>query len=277
MTLAPIVLFVYNRPWHTQQTVEALQKNELATESDLYIFADGPKENATEEQKEKINQVREYIHQITGFKQVIISESEQNIGCADSIITGNSSVLKEHEKIIVVEDDIVTSRYFLRFMNEALDFFEKDERIFSVSGYNFSTSVMPIPSSYKKDIYLSYRHGSTGWGTWIDRWNNVDWEITDFKEFLNNPKLQKAFNRGGSDLSDMLKAQMEGKIDAWDIRLDYSIFKQNKFNVRPIKSLTRHIGSDKSGTHSSVADEKILTVNLEVNQAFLIMTNPESI
>lgn len=258
MPLAPIILFVYNRPWHTQQTVEALQKNDWATESELFIFADGPKENATEEQKEKIRQVSEYIHQITGFKQIIIHESAHNIGCANSIIAGISSVFEKHDKIIVVEDDIVTSRYFLKFMNEALDFFENNDWIFSVSGYTFPSKTMKIPANYKKDIYLSYRHGAWGWGTWIGRWNSVDWEVTDFKEFSENIELQKAFNRGGADMSGMLKAQMEGKIDAWDIRFDYSLFKQNKFNIRPIKSLVKNVGLDNSGTHTG-ADARLIT------------------
>lgn len=257
MILAPIILFVYNRPCHTQQTVEALQKNVWATESDLFIFADGPKENATEEQKERIRQVREYIHQITGFKQIIIHESEQNIGCADSIIAGINSVFEKHDKIIVVEDDLVTSRHFLKFMNEALDFFENDERIFSVSGYTFPARTMKIPTNYKHDIYLSYRHGAWGWGTWKNRWEKVDWEVADFKEFCESTKLQKAFNRGGTDMSGMLKAQMEGKIDAWDIRFDYSLFKQNKFNIRPVKSLVNNVGLDNSGTHTG-ADAKLI-------------------
>ena len=259
MSLVPIVLFVYNRLWHTQQTVEALRKNYSAAESDLFIFADGPKENATEEQKEKIRQVREYIHQITGFKQITIHESAQNIGCANSIIAGISSVLREHEKIIVVEDDIVTSKYFLKFMNEALDFFENDERIFSVSGYTYPSKTMEIPKNYKNDIYLSYRHGAWGWGTWKNRWESVDWEVSDFADFLNNKKSQKAFNRGGADMSGMLKDQMEEKIDAWDIRFDYSLFKQDKFNIRPVKSLVTNVGLDNSGTHSR-ADEKLITI-----------------
>lgn len=259
MALAPIVLFVYNRPWHTQQTVEALQKNDSAAESELYIFADGSKETATEEQKERIKQVREYIHQITGFKQTRIHESEQNIGCADSIIAGINSVLHDHRKIIVIEDDIVTSKNFLRFMNEALDFFENDERIFSVSGYNYPAKTMKIPNSYKHDIYLSYRHGSWGWGTWKNRWESVDWEVADFKEFCESSKLQNAFNRGGADMSRMLKAQMDGKIDAWDIRFDYSMFKQDKFNIRPVKSLVNNVGLDNSGTHTG-KDERLVTI-----------------
>lgn len=259
MVLAPIVLFVYNRPWHTQQTVEALQKNDLATESDLYIFADGPKENATEEQKEKIRQVREYIHNISGFKSLTICEKETNCGLANSVIAGVTEIINKFGEVIVVEDDIVTSRYFLKFMNEALDFFENNERIFSVSGYCAPAKTMKIPSSYKHDIYLSYRHGSWGWGTWIDRWNKVDWELSDFTDFLNNQELQNAFNRGGADMSGMLKAQMEGKIDSWAIRFDYSLFKNNCFCVRPVKSLVNNVGLDNSGTHTG-ANTKLITI-----------------
>lgn len=250
MTVAPIVLFVYNRPWHTQKTVEALQKNDLASESDLYIFADGPKKDATEEQKEKIRQVREYIHNISGFKSITICEKDSNNGLANSVITGVTEIINKFGKVIVVEDDIVTSRYFLKVMNEALDFFEKDEKIFSVSGYNYPTKTMKIPNSYKNNIYLSYRHGSWGWGTWKNRWESVDWEVVDFKEFCENIELQKTFNRGGADMSGMLKAQMEGKIDSWAIRFDYSLFKNNCFCVRPIKSLVINIGFDNSGTHT---------------------------
>lgn len=253
MPLAPIILFVYNRPWHTQQTVEALQKNELATESDLFIFADGAKT----ENDEKVNEVRKYIKTITGFKSVTIFEKEKNCGLANSVIAGATEIINKFGKVIVVEDDIVTSKYFLKFMNEALDFFENDEQIFSVSGYAYPAKTMEIPRNYKYDIYLSYRHGSWGWGTWIDRWESVDWEVADFNEFLKNQKLQNAFNRGGADMSGMLKAQMEGKIDSWAIRFDYSLFKQNKFNIRPVKSLVTNVGLDNSGTHTG-ADERLV-------------------
>ena len=263
--LSPIVLFVYNRPQHTQQTVEALQKNELSSESELFIFADGPKVNATEEQKEKIRQVREYIHKISGFKSVTICTKETNNGLANSVIAGATEIINKFGKVIVLEDDLVTSKYFLKFMNKALDFFENDERIFSISGYNYSSEILKIPSNYKKDIYLSYRHGSTGWGTWKNRWSSVDWEVSDFKEFSENTESQQAFNRGGADMSEMLKDQMEGKIDSWAIRFDYSMSKRNKFNVRPVKSLVKHIGSDNTGTHSSKNDDKILFVNLDDN------------
>ncbi len=247
--ISPIILFVYNRPIHTRKTLEALQKNELASESELFIFSDGPKI----ENDENIKKVREYIKTIDGFKSVTIIEREKNLGLANSVISGVTEIIDKYGKVIVLEDDIVTSKYFLGFMNEALDFFENDSNIFSISG--FSDKRVEIPSNYKKEIYLSYRFGSWGWATWRNCWDKVDWIIKDYDEFLSNKKIRKEFNRGGMDMADMLISQMDGKIDSWAIRFDYAHFKNNCFNVRPVKSLVSNIGCDGSGVHCGVSEE----------------------
>src|SRR5689334_19947926 len=117
MNLAPITLFVYNRPEHTRRTVEALLKNELAAESDLFIFSDAPKKP---ESDESVRMVRDYIHAITGFKSVTIIERDRNWGLADSIIDGVTSVVNQYGRIIVLEDDLVVSAHFLEYMNTAL-------------------------------------------------------------------------------------------------------------------------------------------------------------
>lgn len=244
--LSPIIFFVYNRLRHTRQTIEALQKNILAEKSELFVFSDGPKK---ENDKETVEEVRKYLKSISGFKSITFVERDKNMGCANSIIAGITEIINKKQRAIVVEDDIVTSRNFLTYMNRALDFFENDKKIFSVSGYNFPPKTMSIPKNYREGIYLSYRLGAWGWGTWVDRWEKVDWEVSDFAELSENLKMQKAFNRGGDDMYDMLKAQMEGRIDAWDIRFDYSQFKHDSFNVRPIKSLVKNIGCDNSGVH----------------------------
>ena len=116
MMAVPIVLFVYNRPWHTQQTIEALQKNDLASESELFIYSDAAK---TEQDSLKVNEVRNYVHAIGGFKKITIIEREENWGLADSIIDGVTSIVNQYGKIIVLEDDLETSPFFLRFMNES--------------------------------------------------------------------------------------------------------------------------------------------------------------
>lgn len=245
--LAPIVLFVYNRPWHTQQTVEALQQCELAEKSELYIYADGPKKDATEEVRNRIVGVRQYIHTISGFKSIQIKESEENIGLANSVIQGVSDVLNKQGRVIVVEDDIVVHPFFLRFMNDALDCYERFYEIFAIST---TMERFQIPSRYKRDVFLTYRFGSWGWAIWADRWNTINWDI-DRYDIVNHrsSKLVRKFNRGGADLWQMLLDQKNGIIDSWAIRLGYNMSLQKRFCLRPIKSLVKNIGMDGTGIH----------------------------
>lgn len=250
MKLVPIALFVYNRPWHTKQTIESLKNNALSIESQLFIYSDAPKDNAV---KEKVNQVREYIKNISGFKKISIIKREENFGLANSIIDGVTSILNHSSRIIVLEDDLITSPYYLKFMNEALEFYKDKKKVMSISGYNHPESIMPIPHTYRESIYFNYRNSSWGWATWNDRWDKVDWDIKDFGDFINNKKLKNKFNRGGDDMAEMLQRQVEGKIDSWAIRFSYAHFKNNCLSVCPINSYIENIGHDGTGEHCEVS------------------------
>ena len=162
MKLAPIVIFTYNRPWHTQQTVEALLKNEYASESDLIIFSDAPKNEAA---KKGVEETRSYIRNITGFKSLRIIERDRNFGLANNIIDGVTSIVNEFGRIIVLEDDLLTSPYFLKFMNEALSLYEDEERVISVHGY-----IYPIKKSLP-DTFFIKGADCLGWGTWKRGWD----------------------------------------------------------------------------------------------------------
>lgn len=247
MSLAPIILFVYNRPWHTQQTVEALQKNELAAESDLFIFADGPKPDASEECLANISKVRNYIHDIDGFKSITIEESPENKGLANSVIAGVTRIINQFGKVIVVEDDIVTHPFFLRFMNEALDFYIDDERIYSIGA--FMDDII-IPNNYHNDVFVCRRIETWGWATWQDRWNLAEWDIDKYY-ILKHPtrKEIKRLCRGGDDLWPLLQMQASGKIDSWAARWQYNLTINNGLCLRPIWTFVNNIGMDGSGTH----------------------------
>ncbi len=243
MEFAPIVLFVYDRPEHTRKTVEALKNNSLASESELFIFSDASK---NEESLENVKKVREYIKTISGFKSVSIKESVKNKGLANSIISGVTEIIDEYGKIIVLEDDLITSVNFLEYMNGALNFYEENRKIWSISAYNLP---IEIPENYNKEIYLSPRACSWGWATWKDRWGKNDWEVGDYSQFISDKKQQKLFNRGGNDMVDMLKDQMEGKIDSWAIRWCYSQFKDESYCIYPVVSKVQNIGMDGTGVH----------------------------
>jgi hypothetical protein len=246
MELAPVVLFTYNRPWHTRQTIDALLKNELTAQSDLFIYSDGPKDGQA---KNSIKEVRNYINTIDGFKSVTIRERKQNCGLAKSIIGGVTEVITEYGRVIVLEDDLISSPIFLKYMNYYLNDYKNEQNIFSVTGFNYPERIFKIPYNYKYSIYFGYRCMSWSWATWLDRWEKVDWRVKDFGCFIRNNKSKKLFNQGGSDLSGMLRSQIEGNIDSWAIRWCYAHYKNNSYCVYPVKSLIINIGFDGTGVH----------------------------
>lgn len=240
--LAPICIFVHSRLDLVQQTVATLLANSLAGQSILYIFCDGAKPG----QEATVKAVREYAHKITGFNRVFIHENPTNQGLACSIISGVSMVLKEHERVIVLEDDLLLSTGFLHFMNQALEAYASNVRILSISGYS-----LPIrfPADYAYDAAFGLRASSWGWAIWRDRWEMVDWEVKDFTQFMRNPLQRLRFNQGGTDLSGMLIRQKKGLIDSWAIRFCYHQFRHGLVDVFPVKSLVENIGWGDAASH----------------------------
>ncbi|QGY48087.1 glycosyltransferase [Maribellus comscasis] len=264
---SPICLFTYNRLSETKQTVEALQENYLASGSDLIVFSDGAK---TEAASAKVAEVRKFIQTIKGFKSLEIIESPENKGLAKSIISGVSSVIQRSGKVIVLEDDLITSPNFLDFMNQALDFYANQEKAFSVSGY---TMDLPSLTDYSKDFYLGYRASSWGWATWADRWNKVDWEVNEYNRFIRNPVEHFQFMRGGSDLPYMLWKQMNGKIDSWAIRWCFDQYKKNLFTVFPKESKIKNIGFGETATHTKSMNQFDAHFGDETKREFLFDDN----
>lgn len=243
MSLAPIIIFTYRRK--IDKLIKSLLKNELSAQSKLYIFSDGYKNDID---KNDVLEVRKNLKQIQGFKNIIISEAEQNNGLANSVIYGVSNIIDKFGKVIVLEDDLIVAENFLTYMNEALEFYNKNDSIWSISGY---TPDLKCLNSYDKDIYLSLRASSWGWATWKSRWKNIDWDIKDWKEFKKNNNAIGRFNLGGNDMFKMLEMQMLGKIDSWAIRWCYNQFKYKTYTIYPTHSKIINIGFDDKGTHNS--------------------------
>lgn len=263
-SLAPICLFVYSRLNETKQTVESLQRNILAPESELFIFSDGEKD---ESNRYDVSVVRKYIHTITGFKSVTIFESKFNKGLANSIISGVTQIVNQFGKVIVLEDDLILSRNFLNFMNEALNYYKHSPRILNVSGYSFD---LEYPEDYKYDVAFAYRFSSWGWGTWKDRWEQIDWEMKDYPRYRWNILKLFRFMRGGSDLVKMLRRQMQGEIDSWAIRFDYHHFKHDLLDVFPVKSKVLYNGFTSGATHTN---KKVDTYNNHLDDSDQIEFN----
>ncbi len=241
--LAPIVLFVYNRLHHTRQTIEALQKNTLAQDSELFIFSDGYKDDVG---KPKVLEVRKYIASVTGFKKISIIEKQHNEGLSASVIAGVSEVLQTSDRVIVLEDDLITSADFLVYMNQALSFYQNNLMIYSISCYTFPS---PHLKEVKEDVFLYPRPASWGWATWSNRWEKADWSMNDFTMFSQDKTAIRKFLQGGEDMYMMLLKQQKGLIQSWAIRWAYVHFKENAYSVYLKKSKVRSIGTDNSGTN----------------------------
>ncbi len=247
MELAPIILFVYNRPDHTRQTVEALQKNFLAKDSELFIFSDAPKNEAA---ASGVAEVRRYLHTISGFKKASVIERGENWGLAKSIIQGVTEIVNKYGRVIVLEDDIITSPHFLQFMNDALELYKDDNRVMHVSGY-----FLPVKAELPETFF--YRQTSCwGWGTWDRAWRyfNVDAKKL-LGEIMKRGQL-KQFNMNGSfNFSSQLKANVEGKINTWAIKWQASVFLHDGLCLHPRTSLTKNIGNDGSGVHATATSD----------------------
>jgi hypothetical protein len=243
---APVLLFAYKRPVELMATVRALQANYLAPESDLYIFVDAPKRP---EDQHKVDQVHQILNEVSGFRRIYRDYATTNIGCADSIIRGISQVMASHPSAIIVEDDLVTAPNFLDFMNQCLRHYASNPRIYSIAGY---TLPFAQPANYPTHTYMIPRHSPWGWATWADRWQSIDWTLADYADFEKDKWEQKEFMRGGSDLLGMLRAQMEGRSDAWDIRFCYNRFKADGLTVYPTVSKVENIGFGHDATHTNI-------------------------
>jgi len=246
MKLAPIALFAYNRPAHLARTLEALARNELAAESELFIFSDGPKSSAD---RDTVQSVRNLAANFEGFKSVRLIDRPENLGLARSIISGVTQLSNEFGRVIVVEDDLVTSPFFLRYLNEALVLYKDDLEVISVHGYLYPTNVtLPITFFIKgADCW--------GWATWKRGWDLFNADGSKLLAELESRNLTQEFDFDGKHpYTQMLRDQIAGRNNSWAIRWYASAFLQNKLTLYPGRSLIRNIGLDSSGVHCDSTD-----------------------
>ncbi|WP_434037636.1 CatB-related O-acetyltransferase [Formosa sp. 4Alg 33] len=247
MELAPIILFVYNRLAHTKQTIEALQNNELATNSVLYIYSDNAR-NA--EDKESVTELRAYLKTLSGFKKINIIERKTNWGLANNIIDGVTSIVNKYGKIIVLEDDVVTSKGFLKFMNNGLRLYEEEKTISQINGY-----VYPFNKSLNEDVIYLRILACWGWATWKDRWADYEHDVSKAIDFLDSKEKINAFNiLGHADYYKQLIDNKDKLIYTWAVRWYASWFMKGQLAVFPSKSLVLNIGDDDSGVHSKASN-----------------------
>ena len=241
MTLAPILLFVYNRPQHTARGVESLLRNALAADSRLIIYSDAPK---TAADADSVRQVREYVRGISGFKEIEIVERGENWGLARSIIDGVTRAVDRYGRVIALEDDLVVAPYFLQFMNEALETYKDEPRVGHIQACDFTRDAS-LP-----DTFLIKWTGSWGWATWDRAWHLFQPDGRKLLAEMRQRRLTREFDFNGAyGFTRMLQRQIQGRNNSWAIRWNASLFLRDVLSLNVGKSLVRNEGFDGSGTN----------------------------
>lgn len=241
--LAPIALFVYNRPMHTKKVLQSLQQNDLSQGSVLYIFADAPKTLA---EQAKVDEVKQVVKQQQWCKEVNLVERTTNFGLAKNIIEGVSQVVQQYGKVIVLEDDIVTSRGFLTYMNQALDLYAHEPQVMHVSGH---LPPVKMPRQLSNTFFFK-KTSCWGWGTWATAWEALNINASELLAEIKAAGKVATFNIEGSyNFVEHLEANIEGRLNTWAIKWQASVFLQDGLCLYPKQSLTRNIGFDGSGEH----------------------------
>lgn len=243
---APVALFVYNRPAHTRATVEALLGNRLAGLTDLHVFSDAPKKP---EAQQGVDEVRSFLKTISGFKSVTVVERPSNLGLANSIVDGVGALCARHGRVIVLEDDLVTSPVFLDYMNDALGRYAAHPRVYSISGYSFTTDSAQTDSTYFLPITSSW-----GWATWADKWSAFERDADKLQQSLASPAFIRKFDFNDSyPFSGLARRQLSGGSDSWAIYWYFCVLLRDGLTLFPAKSLVQNVGFDGSGTHGDAA------------------------
>lgn len=248
LSMTPLVLFVYNRPKHTLKVLNALQHVRGISDTDLYIYSDGPPAGASEESLNRVRQVREIITCRNWAKHTKVYEAPENLGLATSVINGVSQVLSIAGRVIVLEDDLIPATDFLSYMNNALNRYECDDRVKQVSGFGFP---LPGQTSFGASYFIPIA-STWGWGTWSRVWDEIDFSCAGALEVLMDKVCVRKFNMDGAyNYHKMLSLDLQssGRVSSWGIRFYWHVFSQNGVVLYPDESLVRNIGWDGSGRH----------------------------
>lgn len=249
--MSPICLFVYKRYETTKLMLESLLACPECKDSELYVFMD---EARNDDEAKAVERVRRLFDNLQGFKKVNLFPARMNKGMANSVIDGVTKVLQEHNDIIVLEDDLVVSPDFLQFMNAALKTYKDRSDIWSISGY--TPRLQELEGDGRNGVFVVPRAQCWGWATWSDRWETVDWEVSDFSRLAQSKELRKEFDKGGNDLFRTLEMERRERIESWAVRWAYAAAKQSRWTVNPMQSKVQNIGLKSSESHVGWHDER---------------------
>ena len=256
-------MFVYNRADNALRTLQHLMANHLAADTDLYVYADGGKDEAS---WRKVNEVRQMLHQVKAeveqtkaLRSITIVERETNYYLERNVVEGIAEVLERHDTVIVLEDDICTSPYFLKYMNEALTTYRDDPRVMHVSGFTHLDLLNDHPDWLPEgdETYFTRHMAGWGWATWRDRWQQHFRHYQSRTEALADLTEQDISEIEYGGAFPCLYHADRNPIP-WDICWEIAIHRAGGLCLTPTHTMTRNIGL-RQGTHfSNIANSPLI-------------------
>jgi hypothetical protein len=248
---APVVMIGYNREWAIKKSLTNLSQCKGVEKRDVFVYIDAPyRIEDARSVSEMIDAAQEFKNKIPKLR--IISRSV-NYGVPGNLVEAITEIVNKYGRIIFFEDDVLVSRTFLEYMDEGLEKFESDPKIWSINGY--CDHMLYIPWFYSGDVFLSPRVNAWGFGTWKDRWNAVDFSLEEWKKTnKNKSEIKKIEARLGWRFSKCLNDLLEGKDRTWDYQCTYHMYKNDLFAITPRKSLTKNIGLGVDSVHCQWCD-----------------------
>jgi hypothetical protein len=240
--LAPIAVFAFNRLDLLSTTLAALEGCAGFALSPVHVFSDAARENRPDEADE-VARVRAWLRSWCARVGAVLHEAPVNKGLHRSIVDGVSRLLTIYETLVVLEDDVVVSRGFLTFMNEALTAYASRPDIVQVSG-----NLVPLRASLP-EIGLLRMPACWGWATWKRAWELYQDDAETLLREMNNADVNAFDFQGAYGNLEALRKNADGTMDTWFIRWYASVFLGKGLTVYPGRSLTRNVGFDGSGTN----------------------------
>ena len=209
ITLAPVVIFAFNRPDHLKRCIDSLLRNKGSEFTEFWVFVDGPRSTDDEI---KIHEVFLILNNFKDRKNWHLRFSEKNLGLANSVITGLNTVFEKSVRVIIIEDDLVASPYFLEYCNFGLDKYEMDQRVASLHGFSYGFN------KPEKNPYFLRGADCWGWATWKDRWQLFEADSNKLISQIRRNRLKRKFDLDGVyPYFNMLIRQSRGEVNSWEL------------------------------------------------------------
>lgn len=240
---APVVVFAYNRPLHLSKTIQVLSECDLASQTPVIVYLDGPRDKFDEE---KQSEIRHFLLSVQGFFSFDVRDRDENVGLTRNVTSGVTEVMQQYGRAIILEDDILVSKNFLNYMNDALEFYADKPAVWHISAWNFPINDDDLPSTFLWRAAIGW-----GWATWQDRWQHYTRQPKKLLESWNQKQIQEFNLYGSYDFWEQVKKNVKGEIHTWAVFWYATIFQHNGLCLSPSRALTSNIGFDGSGTHNA--------------------------